>query len=146
MIFEESATNRGAALYFGTQWSTPLEQNSNFTRIQTEVMNPRFRDGDFAGGFVAGINETYRLLDQHLNPSASDGGVGSILVYIVLVIAGLVIISWAHAFYRRWREERAQNEVAQNEAVAERQRVTEALIEHHEDDEVILYYPLMASN
>ena len=131
MMYVESQTNRGTGLYYGGQWDSTLGRNTTHLRIQTEFMNPRFRDGDFAGGFVAGINETYRVINQHLNPpvSGGSGSFGSALVYIALIIAAMVLVWWAISFGLRRRRERAENEAAQNDAIAERQRVTEALLD-----------------
>ncbi len=131
MIYAASESDRGTGIYYGAQWATPLDRNSAYLRIQTEFMNPRFRDGDFVGGFVSGINEAYRLLSQHLNPASStgSGGISSVLLYIVIIIALLVVLAWIFRYLRRRQAERAEQLAAQNEAVAERQRVTEVILE-----------------
>lgn len=62
-----AATNdRKTGMYYGGEWKATLDPQ--WTRIQTGLMNPRFRDGDFAGGFISGIHEVTRLLDLKVNP------------------------------------------------------------------------------
>ena len=131
MIYAESETNRGTGLFYGGQWDPSLGLNAAHTRIQTEFMNPRFRDGDFVGGFVNGINETYRIINLQLNPPApaGPGNVGSALVYIALIGAGLLILWWGIRYALRRKRDREENEAAQNDAIAERQRVTEGLLD-----------------
>lgn len=58
--------DRKTGLYYGSQWKRTLEPN--WIRIQADKMNPRFRDGDFAGGFAAGLQEIQRLIDLEIHP------------------------------------------------------------------------------
>lgn len=46
-------TERRTGVYYGAQWKGALD--SRWTGIQNEAINPRFKSGDFAGGFVAGL-------------------------------------------------------------------------------------------
>ncbi len=61
---------RKAGLYYGGEWSRPLEKN--WLRIQTDFMNPKFKRGEFAEGFIAGTGEIARVLDEHLHPSQAS--------------------------------------------------------------------------
>ena len=67
-------------------------------RIQTEIMLPRFRNGDYDGGMVAGIEAAARLLRSgELDFGAEDDDlpVGAILVIIGLTMAGFGIVIYA---------------------------------------------------
>lgn len=64
-----SLKERRTGLYYGEEWSGPLR--SNWLRIQTDFMNPRFKEKKFADGFIAGISEVERLTYEHLHPKAS---------------------------------------------------------------------------
>lgn len=63
-----AVSDRKTGLYYGDQWSQALD--SSWTAIQADRMNPRFRDGDFADGFVAGLTEMTRLIDLQVHPQA----------------------------------------------------------------------------
>jgi uncharacterized membrane protein YgcG len=61
VVLMVAAKDRKTGLYYGSQWRRPLE--SQWTRIQADEMNPRFRDRDFAGGFASGLDEIRRVID-----------------------------------------------------------------------------------
>lgn len=60
---------RETGLYAGSQWTQVV--GNNWNRIQSDLMNPRFRDGDFAGGFVAGMDELARLINAEIRPATA---------------------------------------------------------------------------
>jgi uncharacterized membrane protein YgcG len=66
IVVSVSVNDRKTGLYYGSQWTRVLD--SNWNRIQADFMNPKFRDGDFGGGTVAGINEVTRVLDLQIHP------------------------------------------------------------------------------
>lgn len=70
----ESLKDRRVVIYYGEQWQRPLEANGAAQRIQGEVMGPAFRAGDFATGFINGINEVESVIDNFLHPSDSGSG------------------------------------------------------------------------
>lgn len=53
--------DREVGLYSGTQWEHVVRPN--WASIQDRQMKPKFRDSDFAGGFVAGLREVHRLIE-----------------------------------------------------------------------------------
>jgi hypothetical protein len=53
---------RQTGIYYGSQWEKALE--NKWTQIQSEIMNPRFVQGDFAGGVIDGIQEINRLIQS----------------------------------------------------------------------------------
>jgi uncharacterized membrane protein YgcG len=100
---------RTTGLYYGGQWESAL--GSSWPRIQGDLMNPRFRDGDFAGGVNAGLQEIYRVVDLQLHPqnapaaqphvqpaaspSADYSGLGravAILLVLALVLGGAALL------------------------------------------------------
>ncbi|MBI4285819.1 MAG: TPM domain-containing protein [Chloroflexi bacterium] len=65
-----SLEEQKTGLYYGSLWEGALGEH--WTRIQTEIMNPRFRQGDFAGGFIAGLGEIQELLERQLKGQATS--------------------------------------------------------------------------
>jgi hypothetical protein len=53
---------RQTGIYYGSQWEKEL--GNSWTQIQSEIMNPRFVRGDFAGGVIDGIQEINRLIQS----------------------------------------------------------------------------------
>lgn len=72
IVMMMSLQERKTGLYYGSQWERTL--GPNWTRIQADLMNPHIRDGDYAGGFVAGLQETGRLVDLQLHPQNAPSG------------------------------------------------------------------------
>lgn len=66
IVLAISLRERKTGLYYGSQWNGAL--SGGWLRIQSDHMNPRFKSGDFVGGFVAGINEVNRMVDIYLHP------------------------------------------------------------------------------
>jgi uncharacterized protein len=68
-------------------------------RIVSEVVVPRFREGDFYGGINAGVDRMIRVIDGEPLPAPAargarvDGGIAQILpvLLIVAMIAGMVL-------------------------------------------------------
>lgn len=74
IVLMVSLQEQRTGLYYGSQWETAL--GTNWTRIQTEIMNPRFREGDFAAGFVNGLVEARRLVELQVRgglPGTANG-------------------------------------------------------------------------
>jgi len=68
-----STKERKVGIYYGGEWNQPLKQN--WLRIQTDLMNPKFRRGDFADGFVAGLNEISSVIHNYLHPTSGKSQV-----------------------------------------------------------------------
>jgi uncharacterized membrane protein YgcG len=56
--------DRKTGIYYGKQWNNALDDQ--WLQIQQTEMNPRFREGDFTGGFVAGLE----AIEQRIQPTA----------------------------------------------------------------------------
>ncbi|MCR4428631.1 MAG: TPM domain-containing protein [Caldiserica bacterium] len=100
---------RKTGLYYGVQWENVL--GSKWLNIQTDIMNPRFASGDFAGGVVKGFEEIQRLIQGGGTPSTetpSGGGssalVAIILLVIVLLVVGVILFS---AFRKKFSQRKA---------------------------------------
>ncbi len=96
-------------LYYGSRWESTL--GSRWTQIQTDIMNPRFAQGDFAGGFVAGLEEINRLITGQTSaqePSQGRGGLsaGLIVLFVVIFIVALLAGLFIFRNYRKSREKR----------------------------------------
>lgn len=63
-----SVKDRQFGFYAGEQWRNALE--AQYIRIENDFMVPRFRDGDFAGGFIAGIDQMTKIIEAKVNSPA----------------------------------------------------------------------------
>ncbi len=70
-----SLEERLTGLYYGDRWSAILDNEQR--RIQADLMNPRFQDGDFAGGILAGLEEIAFLIEQRLRPTGAPTATGT---------------------------------------------------------------------
>lgn len=64
-------------------------------RIQTTVMVPRFKAGDWDGGMVEGVRAAARVLDKSMQPDTDDGGDDgtALALFILVMIVGLTILA-----------------------------------------------------
>ncbi len=125
----ESLKDRRVGIYYGEQWQRALEANGAAVRIQGEVMGPAFRSGDFAIGFINGINEVEAVINDFLHPSADGSGttvinngkptdlsglwkiLGALLA--LMVLGALIYAIWHFANTRRLAREEL-NDARQN--------------------------------
>lgn len=116
--------DRRTGVYYGAQWNAALDER--WTSIQTEAINPRFKSGDFAGGFVAGLQALGEAQAATSGQPAADGtttadpgsigaGLGSCMASLAVV--GM-LISGGFGLRRRRK--------AQQQLAAARQRADEA--------------------
>ena len=98
---------RQTGLYYGSLWNDILD--GRWTQIQTNIMNPRFAQGDYAGGLVAGLNEIDRLITAGLSGQNGDTGQGGtsagwIVLIVILVIIGIFALVFGLIWWRNsWR-------------------------------------------
>jgi len=122
---------RRTGLYYGSQWERTL--GANWTRIQTDFMNPRFRDGDFAGGFVSGLREIQRLVDLQLHPPPSQAtdltGLWRVLTLVVGLVAVGVGLYFLSSFLRTVVNAQAARRAAQQRARLAKQRAIPRIVE-----------------
>jgi uncharacterized membrane protein YgcG len=115
-----SVQERQTGLYYGAHWENAL--NDRWIRIQTDVMNPLFREGDYAGGTTRGLLEIQRLI-QGPNPTTSASQQPGpskwwIAPVVLLIITGLMIGFILFVYLRRTQERRS---VARQMAMLARQ-------------------------
>jgi uncharacterized protein len=76
-------------------------------RIISEVITPRFRQGDFHGGVAAGLNRIMRVLDGEALPAPAPRGPGSVdgpigQAWPVLFVVALVLGGVLRKLLGRW--------------------------------------------
>jgi len=91
-------------LYYGTYWEDNLD--NNWMRIQTDIMNPLFRNGDYAGGTIRGLEEIQLVIrgggqTQTGTQTTTAGSAGWIVPFGILVILGAVIGLFLFYSYRK---------------------------------------------
>jgi len=91
IVLISSLQERQTGLYYGAYWEDIL--GDNWMRIQTDIMNPLFSKGDFAGGTIKGLEEIGRLIQGHgQSQTGSPGETESSLWPIALLVAVLLVI------------------------------------------------------
>lgn len=80
VILAVATKSRKSGVFYGGEWRPSLGADSNWSRVRTDFMNPRFRDGDWAGGVINGLNEIHRLLDLQIHPPAPFSGSKTVIV------------------------------------------------------------------
>lgn len=88
---------RQTGLYYGAYWEDII--GDNWLRIQTDIMNPLFNNGDYAGGTIKGLEEISRLIQGYgQSQTGSQGEMGlwpiALLVAILLVIGALLFLNY----------------------------------------------------
>lgn len=118
IVFAVAVKDRKTGLFYGGQWTRILDEH--WTRILTDKVTPRFRDGDFAGGISTGLNEVTLVITEKvhaannpkpttvINTQPTDfSGLWKVLGWIVGVVAiGFLIICSARWYW----DQKAENE------------------------------------
>ncbi|MDD5701871.1 MAG: TPM domain-containing protein, partial [Dehalococcoidales bacterium] len=114
---------RQTGIYYGSQWGPALD--GRFTQIQTDIMNPRFSQGDFAGGIIAGMGEINRLVQAQisgqLQPQGTGASAGQIILIIFLVILVIAAIIAGLFLLRSRRKSRERRLAVRQKALLAKQ-------------------------
>lgn len=107
VVIMVAVQDRQTGLYYGSQWDQALD--GHWTRIQTDIMNPRFAQGDFSGGVIAGLTETNRLIKaptagQGQSPASGGASAASIALITILLVIGLMAGLLVFRGYRKSRQ------------------------------------------
>lgn len=128
IVFMIDRENRDVGVYYGDEWVQAF-QNNAVAHINSNIMGPRFRDGDFAGGFANGISYVETLVRSQLTPSTSrapttvihqeaadNSGFISVLWVLVLLGAAGALLVFGMRFMQARRTAREQLEAALQKA------------------------------
>lgn len=117
-------------LYYGSVWNNILD--NNWLRIQTDVMNPYFSSGDYAGGTIAGLEELQRLIEsggQPTTPTSTPGkGFSPVLVTILVIVIAVIVL----LFFRNHRSNRAKRQAVRQKAMLAKQGAASGINELNE--------------
>lgn len=108
IVLAVSLGNRKTGLYYGSQWSSVL--GGQWTSIQADEMNPRFRDGDFSGGVVAGLKRISVALSApvgtasrnsttHVYAATDLSGLWTVFGWLVALVFLGVVGYYGYSFY-----------------------------------------------
>ena len=126
-----SLQERQTGLYYGASWAKALD--NNWVRIQTDVMNPLFRAGDYAEGTTKGLSEIQRLIQGPgpTTPEAQAPGQSKwwIVPVVFLVTIGLIVGLIVFFYFRKTHARRA---AAKQKAVLARQGAASGINEQIE--------------
>lgn len=87
-------------LYYGAYWDDVL--GDEWLHIQTDIMNPFFRNGDYAGGAIKGLEEIQRLIAGNEQSESRWW----IIPIIIVVVIGSIIGLFLFMSYRKKRVKR----------------------------------------
>jgi len=127
--------DRQSGVFFGEQYRSALDGRT--AGIRTNSMNPRFRDGDFAGGIAAGLDASGRLIAAAAAPPPVQTAPAPVPVQPPVVVheqptdlsglwtvmgwgLGLVALGLLIFFIARMMGSRAKRRAAQQSAQAKR--------------------------
>jgi uncharacterized membrane protein YgcG len=117
---------RETGLYYGSYWEDVL--GDSWLAIQSEIMNPYFREGEYATGTIKGLQEIQRLIEENGQvqppPQASATGWWIGLI-VVAVVAGVII-------WLLWRRSRKQVKAARQKALLAKQGAAAGINELNE--------------
>jgi uncharacterized membrane protein YgcG len=122
---------RQTGLYYGAYWDGIL--NDQWLRIQTEIMNPLFRNGDYAGGTTRGLAEIQRLIQPKPQTQAASQPLNSsngwifpiVLVALILIVIGLFL-------FINYRKKLARRQAARQKALLPKQAAASGINELNE--------------
>lgn len=138
---------RKTAIIFGAEWKPALD--SQHQRIQSSNINPRFKSGDYAGGFVAGLNEIDRVVVAFQHPtvpgqpapapvpsSSPDirpasttnvdfSGLGTFLYWCMLILSGVAALYLLYRVFVELQKNRDARNLAQQRAIRSREKIME---------------------
>lgn len=101
--------DRQTGLYYGEHWEDVIGDSWN--KLQADVMNSLFSEGDYAGGAVAGLDEIGRLIDEGGSSQPGSRGAGMPVATTVLLalvaITALAIGLILYAVHRKSQAKRA---------------------------------------
>jgi uncharacterized membrane protein YgcG len=151
IVFIISVQDRQAGLYYGSYWVDII--GDNWMRIQTDIVNPLFKKGDYTGGVINGLGEIQRIIAGKGQPqsvpqtvtsqsqsvpqpvtgqsqSASQAGSGQsngwIIPVIIVVIIGLVV---SLILFMNSRNNRAKRLAARQKAMLSKQAAASGINE-----------------
>lgn len=122
VVFAASLKPHTVGIYFGEKWKKAFDGSGGEARIYTDHMVPAFKDGDFATGFVDGMNATYETFNNYIHPTSAGGtkvivtgpskpsNTGTIIGIVLGAIAGLLFLVFLLVFFGRKREKSRQLE------------------------------------
>jgi len=115
-------------LYYGDHWEDVIGDHWN--SLQSDVMNPRFREGDFAGGIIAGLEEIQRLIEKGATSEDGTGGsgmsLGSALLLATFVVVGAL---FALFFFINHRKSQARRAALRQKALLAKQAAASGINE-----------------
>ncbi len=127
-----SLQERQTGLYYGGYWNDILA--NNWLRIQTNIMNPLFQNGDFTGGTIKGLEEIQRLIQnkgqtqpassiapaqpQQATQTSKGQSNGWIIPVVIVIVVGAII---GLLLFRNRQKDRAKRQAARQKAMLAKQ-------------------------
>jgi uncharacterized membrane protein YgcG len=130
IIYWNSSLQEGkTGLFYGSYFADIMD--NNWLRLQTDIMNPLFRNGDYADGAIEGINEIERLIagpGQSQTPSQATTGqsAGWLIPIIIMIVIGAIL---GALLFINQRKKRARQMAARQRAMIPKQAAASGINE-----------------
>jgi uncharacterized membrane protein YgcG len=130
-----SLSPRRDAIYFGDQWKPMLD--SQYGRIRSQVMEPRFRENNISGGIDAGLKEIARVIVMPANAGAplvvnqpTDlSGLWRFLEFLLYAVGAFTALWYIAKIISKKNRERDDRTGAQQGALIAQQEATSLVAE-----------------
>ncbi len=120
-----SLEERETGLYYGEIWTNVLDDNWN--RIQSDIMHPLFKDGDYAGGVIQGLKEIQRLIKEKDQTQSPTGQSKSWIIPLVFLIILVLVIGFF--VFSRYRQNKAKISAVRQKAILAKQAAASGINE-----------------
>jgi uncharacterized membrane protein YgcG len=141
LVFAMALKERKVGIYYGDRWVAAFDQSGGDLRVQSDFMGPQFRNGNFAGGFADGMNESYRIINNFLHPQKGGGGPAvvvnkkptdysglfKVFGFIAAALFVLALLGFGYIVMRRRQKENEDREAMRQRALSARDDATRIL-------------------
>jgi len=80
IVFAMSYSGHDVGIFYGDAWKNAFSGANSETRIWQDFMVPQFQNGDFGQGFINGMKEAQRVLNEYLYPGQTPSTAGSPII------------------------------------------------------------------
>lgn len=128
LVFAMTLNDHKLGIFYGDEWTNAFTGPNSESNIYTTYMVPKFKGGDFAGGFVDGMKASQQVLTNYLHPgsantaitSGGSSGKSNAGLIVGIIFGGLfvlVLIGLAIWLVRKRNEENEAKRLARQEAL-----------------------------
>src|SRR3989344_1047531 len=129
-----SVEDRGWGFFVGSQWANSLNRGVQ-NRLEDNYVFPRFRDNDFSGALIAGLEQITSILDAQAKGSVVGSGATAVIVqteptdftglwWVLFSIVLVGLVGGAFVVVQNKRKEEEKRRAAQQKALMAKRNVS----------------------